>query len=335
MAKKREIDVYREWLGITDETRPLDYYTLLRLKKFEDDVQVIRRNYRKLNAHVRKYATGDYADESQQLLNELARAMLCLTDAQRKREYDATLGRKVEEPWRRRTLEEILLANKVATPEQIEKARRFADAVGIEMRDAVVQQKLAEPEVVMQAYAESVGMPYIDLRETQIDTELIPKIPARVAKQHSCIPVMIDDGQLLVASPNPINPETEEELRLRYDMPVRSVLCTPASINLALQHYFSQHSQQEQASPAASHSTAASAPRAARPTSTLSAEEASKLGIKYGLVGFNFTVMALMVVQYLLHVPGSLGEVFGMFVRAVIPAVLVGGGIYGYYFWKQ
>ncbi|MFH1924301.1 MAG: hypothetical protein ABIP48_30990, partial [Planctomycetota bacterium] len=90
----QELDVYRDWLGIKEAARPLNYYQLLRLPAFEDDTSKIREHYRKMNAHVRKYATGDYAEQSQELLNELAKGMLCLTDARRKREYDVTLGRK-------------------------------------------------------------------------------------------------------------------------------------------------------------------------------------------------------------------------------------------------
>jgi len=75
-----DIDVYKEWLGIPADVRPPDHYTLLRLVMFEDDAEKVRANYRKLNAHVRKYATGQYLLRSQELLNELAKAMLCLTD---------------------------------------------------------------------------------------------------------------------------------------------------------------------------------------------------------------------------------------------------------------
>ena len=42
MAKPQNIDVYKSWLGITDANRPLNYYQLLRLKKFEDDAALVR-----------------------------------------------------------------------------------------------------------------------------------------------------------------------------------------------------------------------------------------------------------------------------------------------------
>ncbi len=93
------IDVYKEWLGIPDGPRPPDHYELLRCVRFEDDAEKIRSFQRKLSAHVRKYATGKYMQESQDLLNELAKAMLCLTDPVRKRDYDESLGANSMRSW--------------------------------------------------------------------------------------------------------------------------------------------------------------------------------------------------------------------------------------------
>ncbi len=232
-----QIDVYKEWLQIPDAERPLNHYQLLRLKKFEDDAAKIRGNYRKMNAHVRKYAAGDYAQQSQDLLNELAKAMLCLTDRARKEEYDASLGREAT-AGRRYTFEQLLVGRRIITAEQLAKARNYASAVGLDLRDAVTQQKMAAPDVVMQAYAEGIGLPFIELADIGVDLELVPKIPAQIARQHSCAPVMVDEGTLLMASPNPLRPEVEDELRLRLGMPVRTVLCTAASMNEAIgQHY--------------------------------------------------------------------------------------------------
>ena len=141
MAK--EIDVYREWLGVSETARPLNYYQLLRLKAFEDDQGKIREHYRKMNAHVRKFADGEYAQQAHDLLGELAKAMLCLTDVVRKEEYDASLGRQTTGGGRRRSFEEILLANKSVDQAQLAKARSYAQAVGLEVREALVQQKAA------------------------------------------------------------------------------------------------------------------------------------------------------------------------------------------------
>jgi hypothetical protein len=56
---QKQLDVYRDWLKIEEKARPLNHYQLLRVKQFEDDPAKIRANYRQLNAHVRKFASGN------------------------------------------------------------------------------------------------------------------------------------------------------------------------------------------------------------------------------------------------------------------------------------
>jgi hypothetical protein len=329
------LDVYRDWLGITETVRPLDYYQLLRLKPFTDDAQKIRAHYRKMNAHVRKFATGDYAAESQELLNELARAMLCLTDMQRKREYDASLGRKVAAESRQRTLEEILLAGKTISREQLDKARSYADAVGLEVRDALVQQKMAAADVVMLAYAESLGLPYIELEDVGVDEELVPRVPPTLARQHSCVPVMADEGQLLMASPNPLIPDVEEELRLRFNMPVRTVLCTPASINKVVSQYYPRD-------------TAVAAPVAAAPkkkpaakqtpekeeAKPLSRDEKLKRHGMFAVIGFNITVI-VCIIFFVVFRGGLAALGFWDFVITILLAFCAAAATFKIANWKE
>ncbi|MCL2347388.1 MAG: hypothetical protein FWC50_03920 [Planctomycetaceae bacterium] len=238
------IDVYKDWLGIADTDRPLNYYQLLKLKLFEDNTILIRKQYRTLNAHVRKYASGGFIDESQVLLNELAQAMLCLTDAERKTEYDVSIGRKDGSMRLRKSFEDILVAGKICTPEQVKKAKTYADAVGLDVYQAALQHKLAAPETIMLAYAESIGLPFISLDDIGVDEEYAPQIPPLMARQHSFVPVMVTDGKLILASPSPVNPDVEQELRMLFDMPVRSAICVPTQVNDAIAKYYPKDAKQ-------------------------------------------------------------------------------------------
>lgn len=265
----KTLDVYRDWLKITETARPLNHYQLLRLKQFEDNTAKVREHYRAMNAHVRKFAAGEFAQQSQDLLNELARAMLCLTDKQRKAEYDTTLGRKDAQAGAKgRSFEQILLASKLVDQAMLDKARNFSKAVGVDVRDALVQQKLARYEEVLPAYAESIGLPYLDLNDVPVNPQLVASIPPHMARTHSCVPVMIDNNELLMASPNPLDPNVEEELRLRFSMPVRSVLCTPRNINDVISKYVPKDAAAAAPPPAAAAPAAVAAtaaPTAAAP----------------------------------------------------------------------
>ncbi|MDR1491603.1 MAG: hypothetical protein LBT05_02600 [Planctomycetaceae bacterium] len=310
------LDVYKEWLGIDAAERPLNHYQLLKLALFEDNTLLIRKRYRTLNAHIRKYATGDFIDESQMLLNELAQAMLCLTDAERKTDYDVSLGRTTENIRQRKTFEDILLAGKVCTPEQIKKAKAYADAVGLDTYQAALQHKLAPPETIMLAYAESIGLPFISLDEIGVDAEYAPQIPPAMARQHSFVPVMVTDGKLLLASPTPVSPDVEQELRMLFEIPVRSVICAPTQVNDAIAKYYPKDAKQlfakkndadaaaksvEELFEQAAIDRKANRSQAKKEREEQAApisEDAAKQRLQYTIVAFNFGVMAIAGLLY-------------------------------------
>ena len=298
------IDVYKDWLKIEATNRPLNYYQLLKFKNFEDDPAVIRQRYRELNAYVRKFATGDYIDESQALLNELAKAMLCLTDAERKAEYDHSLGRKYEgktetDAYGRRTFETILLEDGIATPDQIKKAKNLANAIGVDLHQAILQQKGTDAEQVMIAYAESVGLPFVNLDDVPVDEYFVRFINPATARQNSFVPVMSDMGKLILASPEPIGVDVEDELRMLFEMPVRCAICMPQQVNYAIAKYFPRDAVQERyvrADEGGSKEAKKASPvkakrvKVEKETAPLSSE-GRKNKMKIALVCFNFGVM--------------------------------------------
>lgn len=235
------MDVYKEWLGIPDGPRPPDHYELLRLVQFEDDADKIRAHYKKLNGHVRKYATGRYSQESQDLLNEMAKAMLCLTDPERKRDLDISLGREVEEPtneYGRLGLLQVLSSQQKIDRSQIAEVEQFADARGLSNRDAVVQMKLTDAETASQALALELGLPYVDLQEMLPDDDVLDRVPRKLVKRHSILPLFVDEDVLLVACSDEPTPDLEDDFRLRFGLPMRGVLAAPLAIKQAIaQHY--------------------------------------------------------------------------------------------------
>lgn len=235
------LDVYKDWLGIPEGPRPPDYYSLLRLIQFEDDVNKIRANYKKLNGHVRKYASGQHSVRSQELLNELAKAMLCLTDLERKLEYDKSQGREFEEEpsaFGGQRMEVSLVEQAVVTSEQMEEAKAYSDNMGLSLRDALIQLKLVDSEVAAQALAQELGLPFVDLTDLLPDDNVLDRVPKNVVKQNSILPLFIDQDRLLVACADLPSAELEDDLRLRFGIPVRGVIATPFQVNQGIAKYY-------------------------------------------------------------------------------------------------
>lgn len=321
------IDVYKEWLGIPEGPRPPDHYQLLRLVQFEDTTDKIRANYKKLNAHVRKYASGQYSTQSQELLNELAKAMLCLTDVERKRDYDKSLGREFEEETGRgggKTMEALLVEQNHASAAQIKEAREYAERGGLDLRDALVQLRIVEPEVAAQALAEEVGLPYIDLTEMLPDDDVLDRVPRKVVKQHSILPLFIDQDRLLVACIDLISPELEEELRLRFGIPVRGVLTVPFAITQGIAKYYAPGLRKEpeelkpsKAGKAAKKASSEPAPRKAR----LSSKEEKKQLKQYGIIALCWSCVGAYMLDSWVVTPGVYMDMYTFLLFTTIPGI--------------
>ena len=238
---QQPMDVYKEWRGIPEGPRPPDHYELLRCVRFEDDPEKVRAHYKKLNAHVRKYATGQYSEQSQELLNEMAKAMLCLTDPERKREYDESLGREFaaqRDEFGRMPLLDVLVRQKHITREQKREVEDYTARTGLSERDAVVQMKLVNTAQAAQALSIQLGFSYVELEDMLPEDDILDMVPRALVKKHSILPLFIDDDRLLVACVDQPEHELEEELRLRYDVAARPVITTPRAVNQAIAKFY-------------------------------------------------------------------------------------------------
>jgi hypothetical protein len=218
--------------------------------RFEDDAEKIRAHYKKLNAHVRKYATGQYSERSQSLLNEMAKAMLCLTDPERKREYDESLGREFEakrDEFGRLPFLDILVKQQRISRDQKKEVEDYAKKTGLSERDAVVQMKFATPEHAAQALALQLGFSYVELDDMLPEDAILDGVPKALVRKHTFLPLFIDDDRLLVAFVDQPEHELEEELQLRYSVPVRPVITTPRAVNQAIAKHYAPGARNEAA----------------------------------------------------------------------------------------
>jgi hypothetical protein len=91
----KSFDPYHKWLGIPPEEQPPNHYRLLGIRLFETDRDVISHAADQRMIHVRSFQAGKNAKSSQQILNALAAARICLLKADKKAEYDAELRTKL------------------------------------------------------------------------------------------------------------------------------------------------------------------------------------------------------------------------------------------------
>lgn len=94
-AAEPPFDPYYTWLGIPTAEQPAHHYRLLGLNVFEGNPTVIDHAADRQMAHVRTFQSGKRAVASQKLLNEIARARVCLLNAEKKATYDSELRQRL------------------------------------------------------------------------------------------------------------------------------------------------------------------------------------------------------------------------------------------------
>ena len=93
-----DFNPYTRWFDIPLEAQPPNHYVLLGLALYESNEAAIERATERRLVFLQDVANGPHTKDSQRLLNEVAAARLCLTDASKKSNYDQMLQLRLSSP---------------------------------------------------------------------------------------------------------------------------------------------------------------------------------------------------------------------------------------------
>jgi type IV pilus assembly protein PilB len=91
------------------------------------------------------------------------------------------------------TLEKLLLRSGVATAEQIESLKQESVRSRRPLQEVVIQNEIADEKTLVKAFADYSQIPYIEITGSEIPSDVLNKIPERVARQYSAVLFKIDE----------------------------------------------------------------------------------------------------------------------------------------------
>ena len=91
-------DAYYQWLGIPPSDQPPNHYRLLGIGLFEPNPEVISDAADSCMAHIRSFQLSAHSEDCDRLLNEIARARLCLLNVEKRAAYDRALRDSLPSP---------------------------------------------------------------------------------------------------------------------------------------------------------------------------------------------------------------------------------------------
>ena len=107
-------------------------------------------------------------------------------------------------------IESVLQQRGLVTEDQWRDAR--TQAGGRRIDSVLVEMGLLTEEQALEAFADELGMEFIDLGGFEVDTELVGKFPTAAIFRHEVLPLDRDNGSVRVATSDPFDLEALSEL---------------------------------------------------------------------------------------------------------------------------
>jgi len=123
-------------------------------------------------------------------------------------------------------------------PEQLQEAQKVQQQTRQPFDKVLIELGMVGEREVLQAKAQEMGLPFVDLDRTVIESSALNVVPERLIKMHSAIPVKKQDTQLWVAMSNPQNIQAIDDISTASGCRVIPVIAVPGAIEDAIRKNF-------------------------------------------------------------------------------------------------
>ena len=137
-----------------------------------------------------------------------------------------------------RDLGEILLRERVITPEQYTKAKRDIERTGGTLTNALATLGYVEENQLVSFLSSNYGVPAVNLDEVEIADDVLDLIPRDVAQKHKVIPINKAGSSLIVAMSDPSNIYAMDDIKFLTGYNVEVLVAPESSISRAFERYY-------------------------------------------------------------------------------------------------
>jgi len=125
----------------------------------------------------------------------------------------------------------------MVSDEELEQAKRRAEQENQDISSALVNDGVIDPDELRRVKAHVMGMPFVDLKEKDIDFQTLSMIPEPVARNHNIIAYNSDGGELEVAMLDVDDLQAIDFVRKKTGKEIKPRMTDSESISAALQEY--------------------------------------------------------------------------------------------------
>ena len=132
---------------------------------------------------------------------------------------------------RRLRLGEVLVSEGLTSEAEIHVAlSQQKKQKGKRLGEVLVELGMVDESAIARVLANRLGLPFIDLDSTDIESDALAEIPARVIREHQVFPIRVDTETLTVAMGDPLSSEAIDAVRFTCKKRVVEVVATPTQL---------------------------------------------------------------------------------------------------------
>ena len=118
-------------------------------------------------------------------------------------------------------------------------AREQASKTSVSLGRVVIEMGFVSEGGLVSILAEQLGLEFVDLTESHVDTSAIAMVPEMTARRHNCIPVRFDQSdRLVLAMADPANIVAVDDIRAMTKREVVPVVATKADVVAAINRHY-------------------------------------------------------------------------------------------------
>src|SRR5689334_16272322 len=137
-------------------------------------------------------------------------------------------------------LGELLVRENLITVQALRKAQEESQKSGARIGTALIKTGAIEESKLTDFLSKQYGVPAINLKDFDIDPEIIKLVPKDVADKHIVLPVNRAGPSLIVAMCDPSNIYAVDDLKFLTGYNIEAVVASEVSIRESIEKYYAE-----------------------------------------------------------------------------------------------
>jgi len=136
------------------------------------------------------------------------------------------------------SIAELLLEKGLITPEHLAEALGLRKKTGHRLDKILVEMGCVSEEHVLGVMSEQLGVPMVNLAEVDIDVDTLRSLPPKLVYRRGLVPLFKENGTLRVATSDPFDLYSLDEVRMLTGLEVQPVLAPSSEIDKVIKTHY-------------------------------------------------------------------------------------------------